>query len=196
MKKKTLILAIISIVYILIPTLILYNVISYECRFHVLILVGTISYLIALKLKYNDSDLGMKKKNIKESIKRVLPVTLMIFVLTLIYYFVGLSNYNNTSNIYFYIFYVLISCPIQELLYRSILKCYLDEFKISTITKIIISSILFSYLHIIYFDIYTLVFTLLIGLYWNYCYYKDNNIVGVTISHIILGVSTIILGII
>ena len=196
MKKKILIIMVAIITYIIIPTLVLYNIIDFECRFSVLILVGALSYLIATKLKYTDKELGITKKNIYQSIKRILPVTLIVFIFTLVYYFLGLSNYSNTNSITFYIFYILISCPIQELLYRSILKCYLDEFKISNATKIIISSILFSYLHIVYFNPLTLIFTLIIGLYWNYCYYKDNNIVGVTISHIILGVSTILLGII
>ena len=196
MKKKTFIIIVSIITYIFIPTLVLYNVIDYECRFNVLILVGALSYLIAMKLNYKDTDLGITKKNMVQSIKRVLPLTLLILISTLVYYFLGLSNYSNTNNISFYIFYILISCPIQEILYRSVLKCYLDEFRISNITKIIIASILFSYLHIVYFNLLTLIFTLLIGFYWNYCYYKDNNIVGVTISHIILGVSTILLGII
>lgn len=196
MKRKVLIIIICLITYILIPTLILYNVIDFKYRFYVLILMGMLSYIIALKLKYNNSDLGISKSNIIKSIKRVLPITFIIFIGTLIYYFLGLSNYNNTNNILFYIFYILISCPIQEILYRSILKCYLDEFKINNVTKIIISSILFSYLHIIYFDILTLIFTLVVGLYWNYCYYKDNNVIGVTLSHIMLGISTILLGII
>jgi len=196
MKKKTFIIIVSIITYILIPTLVLYNVIDFECRFNVLILVGALSYLIAIKLNYKDKDMGITKNNIIKSIKRVLPVTLLILICTLVYYFFGFSNYSNTNKISFYIFYILISCPIQELLYRSVLKCYLDEFKISNITKIIIASILFSYLHIVYFNPLTLIFTFLMGLYWNYCYYKDNNIIGVTISHIILGVSTILLGII
>jgi len=196
MRKKALIIIISLVTYILIPLLIVFNIIDFKYRFYVLVIMGILSFGVAKLFKINNIELGITKKNALISIKRILPVTSSILLLSLVYYFLGFSTYSNNESVLFYLFYILISCPIQELLYRSILNKYLDEFKMNYILKIVIASLLFSLLHIIYMDTLTLVFTFIIGLYWNYCYYKDKNILGVTISHILIGVATIFLGII
>lgn len=58
------------------------------------------------------------------------------------------------------------------------------------------TSILYSFVHIIYKDALTLLLTLVIGLVWYEYYHKDKTLVGVSISHAILGVVTIIAGVI
>lgn len=196
MRNKLLITIICLITYILIPILIFLNIIDFKYRFYVLVIVGIISFIIIKLLKVTNTKLGLTRNNTFNSIKRIIPITLLILIFSIIYYFLGLSKYENNETIYFYLFYIIISCPIQELIYRGILNEYLNIYNLNIKLQIIIASLSFSFLHIIYKDPLTLLFTFIIGLYWNYSYLKDKNLIGVTISHIMIGMATIFLGLI
>ena len=54
----------------------------------------------------------------------------------------------------------------------------------------------FGYVHIIYGDVLTVVIMSIVGLVWYRAYQRSSNLIGVTISHVVLGVMTIALGII
>jgi membrane protease YdiL (CAAX protease family) len=176
--------------------LIFLNIIDFKYRFYVLVIVGIISFIIIKLLKVTNTKLGLTGDNTFNSIKRIIPITLLILIFSIVYYFLGLSKYENNETIYFYLFYIIISCPIQELIYRGILNEYLSIYNLNIKLQIIIASLLFSFLHVIYKDSLTLLFTFIIGLYWNYSYLKDKNLIGVTISHIMIGIATIFLGLI
>ena len=106
-----------------------------------------------------------------------------------------LDKYNPNETILFYIFYIFISCPIQEFLYRGVFG-YFDMNSKYNYLWLILSSLCYSFVHIIYKDILTCVLTFIIGIIWYILYKKDKNLCGVTISHMVLGVATIVLGII
>lgn len=55
---------------------------------------------------------------------------------------------------------------------------------------------MYSFVHIIYKDIITIILTFIIGIIWFYLYRKDKNLFGVSLSHCIVGILTIFLGII
>ena len=55
---------------------------------------------------------------------------------------------------------------------------------------------LFGYVHIIYGDMLTVVVMSIVGLFWYQAYQRSSNLIDVTISHVVLGVMTIALGII
>ena len=59
-----------------------------------------------------------------------------------------------------------------------------------------ISSLLYSFVHIIYRDFLTCLLTLIIGLIWYKNYEKNRNIIGISLSHAVLGAITIFAGII
>ena len=99
------------------------------------------------------------------------------------------------ETIYFYLFYIFVSCPLQEFLYRGVFG-YFDKVYNNKYLFLILSSFCYSFVHIIYKDILTCALTFLIGIVWYLLYRKDYNLVGVSISHIILGILTISLGII
>ena len=96
----------------------------------------------------------------------------------------------------FYLFFIFISSPSQEILYRGYLFNLLSEAGLNRLTSIGLSSILYSFVHLIYLDIPTLVITLIIGIFWGMNYEKYRNIYGVIFSHSILGSMAILAGII
>ncbi len=92
--------------------------------------------------------------------------------------------------------YILLLSPVQEFIYRGVLTAILKQRNISNKIILIFTSILYSFVHIIYLDIVTLILTFIIGMIWHKIYMKTENLIGVSISHSVLGAVTIVLGII
>lgn len=95
---------------------------------------------------------GFTRKNLKASIKHILPITLIFalpIVLTLIVGWVRIDNSKIPWG--FYLFFVFISSPSQEILYRGYLFHLLSEAGLNRLTSIGLSSILYSFVHLIYF---------------------------------------------
>ena len=61
---------------------------------------------------------------------------------------------------------------------------------------VILSSLYYSFVHIIYKDVLTCLLTFIIGIIWYLLYRKDYALSGVVFSHIVLGILTISLGIV
>ena len=92
-------------------------------------------------------------------------------------------------------FYIIISCPIQEFLYRGVFGYFEKQYNNKYIW-LILSSFCYAFMHVIYKDMLTCILTFIIGIIWYILYRKDYNLIGVSISHIIIGILTISLGII
>ena len=195
MKNKILF-SMVVLLYILIPSLILFNDTLFQYKFYILTIMGILIYIVFMINKTKNNDLGITTNNLFKSLKRNIPL-ISLFVITIIVFKIfGLSKYNPTESIYFYIFYIFISCPIQEFLYRGVFGYFEKSLIENKYIIILISSVLYSYVHIIYRDITTCVLTFVFGIILYILYRKDYNLFGVSINHIILGILTICLGII
>ena len=194
MKNKIL-LAIILMVYILFPILILLNGYLYEIKFYILTIISAMIYILFKAFKVPNKELGISKDNILKSIKRNLILIVISIIIIIVFKMLNIDKYNPDESLLFYIFYILISCPAQEFLYRGIFG-YFDMNSKYNYLWIVLSSLCYSFVHIIYRDILTCVLTFIIGIIWYMLYKKDKNLCGVTLSHMVLGVATIFLGII
>lgn len=194
--KKTILFRIILLIYLILPILILVFPMLFQYKFYILTIVGISIYFILKTNKVSNDLLGIKKENIISSIKRNLPIIILGIVTIILLRTFNLNKYKPTETIPFYTFYIFISCPIQEFLYRSVFGYFDDILIKNKYITILLSSISYSFIHIIYKDVLTLVLTFLFGLILYYVYQKDKNIFGVAISHIIIGILTIYLGII
>lgn len=97
----------------------------------------------------------------------------------------------------FFAYYLFISSPSQEFLFRSNLFALMRRNNIGgPVLQIIVSAVTFSFLHIFYKDPLTLVATFTIGLLWSAIYYKYPNFLGVALSHAIVGAAAIKTGLI
>lgn len=194
MKNKIL-LILILLIYLLVPILILYNSYLFKIKFYILTIIGILIFILMKLFKIKNKDLGINKDNIFKSIKRNILLILVSLIIILILKLLHIDKYNSNESIYFYIFYIFISCPIQEFLYRGVFG-YFEKISNNKYLWIILSSLFYSFVHIIYKDILTCVLTFIIGIIWYLLYRKDYNLIGVSLSHIILGILTISLGII
>lgn len=200
MKEKTklfIILLTIICIYIGLPILILLNVINFNYKFYYLTFGSIFVYFIMRVLGFNNPELGITLQNTKESIKNIIPITSLIILITIILLLINVNyKFHTKETILFYIFYIFISSPVQEFLYRGALNKMMDYLKIKDSNKLFFTSTLYSFVHIIYKNPLTLVFTFIMGLIWHQNYIKTNNLIGVSISHAVLGVLTIGTGVI
>lgn len=192
--KNTVLFAIIMLIYILTPILIFFNNSFYNIKFYILTSLGIIIYFIFKLFKVNNEDLGINK-NITISLKRNIPLILIFVVLILVFKILGINKYNPNETLLFYIFYIFISCPIQEFLYRGVFGFFEKKNKHKYLW-VVLSSLCYSFVHIIYKDVLTCILTFIIGVIWYLLYRKDYNLSGVCLSHIVLGILTISLGIV
>lgn len=194
MKNKFL-LSFILLIYILIPILILFNEYLFKIKFYLLTGISLLVYLLMKLFRILNKDLGISKDNLLKSIKRNVLLVIISVIVIVVFKLLNIDKYNPTETIWFYLFYILISCPIQEFLYRGIFGYFEKVFNKKYIW-IILSSLCYSFVHIIYKDVLTCFLTFIIGVIWYLIYRKDYNLVGVSLSHMVLGILTISLGII
>lgn len=192
--KNKLLLTIILIIYTIIPILILFNNYLFEIKFYLLTIIGFIILILMKLFKVPNKELGITKNNLLKSIKRNLILIIVFITIIIILKLLHIDKYTPDETLLFYIFYIFISCPIQEFLYRGVFG-YFEQNSNNHYLWVILSSLYYSFVHIIYKDILTCILTLIIGIIWHLLYKKDYNLGGVVLSHIVLGILTILLGI-
>ncbi len=194
MNKYNKLLIIILLTYILIPICIFFVEELYYYKFYILTIVGIVLYLITRCFKIPLKELGITTNNLVRSIKRNSIIIIVFIILVVVAKLLRVGNYIASESMGFYLFYIFLSCPIQEFLYRGVFG-YFEKHMKSNIW-FILSSLCYSFVHLIYRDYLVLIITFVMGIIWYSLYRKDYNLGGVCLSHIILGILTISLGII
>ena len=182
--------------YLVIPLLIFFGIIAFEYKFIVLVVYGVLSYAILRLNGVDKAKLGLTVKNWQSSLLSVVGLTLLFVVLALLAYRFGYARFQPTETVSFYLFYVFISSPVQEFLYRGVTTYFGKSFGLSVWLIVLISSMLYSLVHIIYKDWILVVATFGLGVIWHRVYLKTNSLVGVMFSHSVFGALTIFLGLI
>jgi CRP/FNR family cyclic AMP-dependent transcriptional regulator len=95
-------------------------------------------------------------------------------------------------NLIYWLIANLVYCafvPVQELTARGLLQGLMEQFLVGkrrVLIAIVLSNLMFSSLHVIFSaEVGFLVFCM--GLYWGWMYHRTHNLIGVIISHCILG---------
>ena len=183
-------------VYLMLPILICIGVIPWSMKFAALVVGAVMMYILMRILGHTHSDIGITRQRTIYSLKTVLPITVALIIAAGLFLLLEKPRFSPTEGIVFYVCYILISCPAQELLFRGILSRMLQELRLHRVLELGVAAALFGYVHIIYGDILTVVIMGIVGLFWYRAYQRSPNVIGVTISHVVLGVMTIALGII
>lgn len=194
-KKEMVLLLIILFSYIVIPICILLFDCLFNIKFIILTIIGLLIFLLFKLLKIPNYYLGITKGNLDISIKRNILLIVILIIIILIAKLFSFDRYNPNESMMFYLFYIFISCPIQEFLYRGVFGYFEKKINFRWLWAVV-SSACFAFAHIIYKDYLTCIFTFILGIIWYQLYRKDYNLCGVVLSHIILGILTISLGII
>lgn len=194
--QKTVRLGAILSIYLGIPSLILAGVIPWGMKFVALVAGTVFMYLLARILGEANADLGLTWLKARDSLLAVAPLTLALIAASIIFLVANGARFYPTEGLGFFVFYIFVSCPAQELLFRGILANFLSTFKFGQHLEAVIASLLFGFVHIIYRDALTVVVMTIVGLFWYRAYKKASSLLGVTVSHIILGVLTIAVGLV
>jgi hypothetical protein len=187
-----------ALAYVLPPVLILAGVIPFEFRFPMLLITTGIVAAYVVWKGDGAAALGFRKDTLKRALVYSLGITSVALLAIGVMHELGVIR---TPTIpawrWFFVFYVFVSCPAQEFLYRSALFA---EMECSGITgkvwQIAISTVAYCFLHVIYRDAITLGVTLLMGIVWGVSYRFAKNFWGVTLSHCVLGTVSILVGLI
>jgi membrane protease YdiL (CAAX protease family) len=180
-----------------VPTALLASgIVPFRFRFHVLIGMSLAAALFSFFARHTTVDLGMRLGNLKRSlILNGAFTAAVITALWIVHSLRGVQRFPNTPSLGFYVFYVLISCPTQEFIFRAFLWAELERSQITSATaQLFVMAVPFTLAHLVYRDTVTLLVTLVAGLGWAIIYRRAPNAFGVTLSHSLAGLATIAFG--
>ena len=199
MRKESIRFVVIVILGFYLPVILIWvGFIPFEYRFHVLVLMAVLMAIYSILTKHSCKELGFRVDTLKGSLIWNGGLSLFIVVLLVGLYLANLIREPTIPSwTWFFVFYVFISSPSQEFIFRSVMFAELERAGINKpIFQILFSSFTFSFLHVIYNDWITLGVGFLMGIIWGVIYRKYPNFWGITISHAILGAVSIAVGLI
>jgi len=192
-------LALFLIGFYYLPTVLIWRgFLPFEHRFAVLVILTLVVAAYSLYIGLTIRDLGFRRDTLAGALT-VNGILSVLIVLAL--YILFKANLLREPTLpkwsLFYPFYVLVSGPAQEFLFRSVLFAEMARNGIrSPLLLVLISAITYSFLHVIYNDAITLVVTLVMGITWGCIYQRFPNFWGVTLSHVVLGIVAMLVGLI
>ncbi|MCP6761491.1 MAG: CPBP family intramembrane metalloprotease [Fischerella sp. CENA71] len=196
-KERQKVILVVSLAYILPILLVCLGLISFSWRFYLLILAAVAIFAIARLYRFSLLELGLTKQHLGTSLKAIALPTLASVLLILIHYMMQGPRIDNSAYKWtFYLFFITVSSPVQEFLYRGFLFGIFSRAKLAIWVQILLSTSLYSFVHLIYRDVPTLLFTFIIGLFWGYHYAKYRNLHSIIASHSILGAIAILVGLV
>jgi uncharacterized protein len=179
-------------------TLIWMKIIPFEYRFFAFFSVLAGFSLYCLRRRYTLYELGFRTDNLQGSLIWNLFFCLIGAVGLYATYKAGIQKPNAPIHPpSLYVFYIFFLGPIQEVVFRGILFAEMKRIGIADQRwMILVSTLSFSFLHIIYNHPPLLIITLVSGLTWGIIFAKRPNIWGVSLSHSLLGALAMFLGVI
>jgi uncharacterized protein len=190
--------AFIAFFYIIPIAMLYFGLLPFWSRHLVLVLMTFILTAYAIGKPIKLRELGFRADNLKGSFLWNAVITALALGLIYLGWRFGiLESRYYSGGIGFYLFYVFLSAPLQEFVFRSLMFYELNLLqRKGELAKVFISAFVYSVAHIVYRDAVVLLITFLIGLVWGYIYLKKPNFWGVAISHAILGAVTVFFGVI
>ena len=179
-------------------TLIWTEIIPFEYRFYAFFCVLAGFSLYCLRKRYSLYELGFRTDNLRGSLTWNLLFCALGAVGLYATYKAGILRPNNPTYLPFmYIFYIFFLGPIQEVIFRGILFAEMKRIGLADHRwMVLVSTLSFCFLHIIYNHPPLLIITLVSGLTWGIIFAKRPNIYGISLSHSLLGALAMLLGVI
>ena len=170
-------------------------IILFQLQSFVIVILLVASLTISLRFKNDIIEIILpKKKNFLYFIFFDIFLIILMIILFGDDFFLkdlDLTKYYFTSVLL--LFYLLFSVIPQEIIFRFLFfykyKDYFNKFEI-----LLLNSLVFSFCHLIYFDIYILLFSFFGNLLFTFNYMKNKSLLVVIIEHFLLGQTLIILG--
>ena len=170
-------------------------IILFQLQSFVIVILLVASLTISLRFKNDIIEIILpKKKNFLYFIFFDIFLIILMIILFGDDFFLkdlDLTKYYFTSVLL--LFYLLFSVIPQEIIFRFLFfykyKDYFNKFEI-----LLVNSLAFSFCHLIYFDIYILLFSFFGNLLFTLNYIKNKSLLVVIVEHFLLGQTLIILG--
>ena len=170
-------------------------IILFQLQSFVIVILLVASLTISLRFKNDIIEIILpKKKNFLYFIFFDIFLIILMIILFGDDFFLkdlDLTKYYFTSVLL--LFYLLFSVIPQEIIFRFLFfykyKDYFNKFEI-----LLVNSLVFSFCHLIYFDIYILLFSFFGNLLFTLNYIKNKSLLVVIVEHFLLGQTLIILG--
>jgi hypothetical protein len=180
------------------PLLIYVGVIPFAYRFVVLVAVAAALALLAWLRGTPAADLGLRSDNLGPALAVNAALALLLGSALLAVYWLGLMRQPRAIDWWWFApFYVAVSCPAQEFLCRGFLFAEMQRRGITGAgAQIAVSAVSYAFLHIVYRDWLAVVASLAIGGVWGALYRRYPNLWGVILSHAVLGLVSIRVGLI
>lgn len=176
------------------------------------IVIGVVTFIFIKKSHYPLTMYGLTLKNWKYVVVEAIYYTVPLLLIVILYKwilvrtvdpsllrgFFSLSSLENNHLSYYLFFLYLLFVPLQELIVRGALQSALQELilvRYKTVWAIILSNLLFSIVHI-HLSILVSLTVLIPGLFWGWLYWRQKSLLGVIVSHLIIGATAFSLGII
>lgn len=105
---------IILCIYIGLPTFILVGILPFDFKFYFLTISAMLTYAFARGLGISNTEMGITKINCKKSIVTVLPITIIFALAGIVIWALGYSRIVPNESMYFFVFYILMSSPVQD----------------------------------------------------------------------------------
>lgn len=186
------------ILYYLPPLLLLLGGLPFAWRFQILAIMTIVMLAYDWRHGFGLRELGFRTDNLKGSLLLNTFVSILMVIFMFLSFKAGLIREPVIPgwNLFF-TYYLLISVPSQEFLFRSNLFALMRRNNFGgPVLRITLSAFTFSFLHVFYNDPLTLVATFAVGLLWGVIYYKYPNFWGVALSHAVVGAAAIKVGLI
>lgn len=178
--------------YVLPVALLAGNVIPLELRFHVLVLVALLASVTAWSRRQSAESLGFAVPGFGQ-LAMWLAVQLVVLAAGLMMSSLA-HRQVAPKGLGFYLFFVFVSAPVQEFLYRSFLFVELSKLGVPRVGFALLSALLYGLMHVVGGDMVTVVLTFCMGLVWALGYSARRNVLLAAASHAVLGASAIRLG--
>jgi hypothetical protein len=188
---------ILSICYI--PAILIWTqILPFEYRFHSFIFVLVCFLFYCSRRRYSLHELGFRADNLGSSLRWNLLFCMLGGAGLCLTHKIGYSHSTNAPPLpHVYAIYIFFLGPVQEIIFRGILFAEMKRLQIFNKRWILlISTLSFCFLHIIYRHPPLLIITFISGLVWGIIYLKWRNIWGIALSHSILGALAIFLGVV
>ena len=191
-------LVLLIILYYLPPLLLLLGWLQFEWRFRILALMTCTMIAYDWRRGLSLKELGFRTDTLKGSLfLNALLSLLLISIMFLLFNTGGIREPTPPAWGLFFAHYVFISSPSQEFLFRSNLFALMRRSNIKgPVLQVVVSAVTFSFMHVLYKDLPTLIVTLAIGLLWGSIYYKYPNFWGVALSHALVGAVAVKVGVV
>jgi membrane protease YdiL (CAAX protease family) len=167
----------------------------FDLRFEALIVVSILCIGLTILAGYTSAELGLRAPWIaRHWFGSALVTALLAAAIFLEAQYVPAAH-DQPDWLRFAPFYVLVSSPFQELVFRSIPKLITDKLQLGGLNYVLFSAGTFSLMHIAYGDAMLLANTFFVGVAWATAYHFTRNIWPLAASHAAVGTLAFWLGI-